>query len=53
MVDAADSAKFKETHDSLDDLLNRPSLSGIPLLVLANKYDLREVAKPEEVKKEL
>eukprot|EP00700_Malawimonas_jakobiformis_P003614 EC726461.1.p1 GENE.EC726461.1~~EC726461.1.p1 ORF type:complete len:194 (+),score=45.01 EC726461.1:95-676(+) len=39
-VDAADLEKIESSKKELFELLARPSLGGIPLLVLANKRDL-------------
>lgn len=40
VVDAADSACTKDAKEELQKLLSKPSLAGIPLLVLGNKNDL-------------
>jgi len=42
VVDAADQEKFESAKKELHDLMNKPPLAGIPLLVLANKNDLPE-----------
>ena len=47
MVDAADAENIPISCNELHDLLSKPSLAGIPLLVLGNKGD-----KPEAVKKD-
>lgn len=39
MVDAADPDILNVSKGELHDLLSKPSLSGIPLLVLGNKID--------------
>uniref|UniRef100_A0A2N9G0G3 ADP-ribosylation factor-like protein 8A n=1 Tax=Fagus sylvatica TaxID=28930 RepID=A0A2N9G0G3_FAGSY len=39
VVDAADPDNVKISKSELHDLLSKPSLSGIPLLVLGNKID--------------
>ncbi|KAK9228435.1 hypothetical protein WN944_021385 [Citrus x changshan-huyou] len=39
VVDAADPDNLSISRSELHDLLNKPSLSGIPLLVLGNKID--------------
>ncbi|KAK6796749.1 hypothetical protein RDI58_004450 [Solanum bulbocastanum] len=39
VVDAADHDNLSISKSELHDLLNKPSLSGIPLLVLGNKID--------------
>ena len=45
-MDAADRDNIGISKNELHDLLNKPSLSGIPLLVLGNKID-----KPEALTK--
>lgn len=47
VVDAADRDNIAISRNELHDLLNKPSLDGIPLLVLGNKID-----KPEAVSKQ-
>ena len=47
VVDAADKDNIAISRNELHDLLNKPSLHGIPLLVLGNKID-----KPEAVSKQ-
>ena len=47
MVDAADTDNLPISKNELHDLLSRPSLQGIPLLVLGNKCD-----KPDALKKD-
>jgi len=49
VVDAADPEKFEEAKNQLHDLLSKPPLSGIPLLVLGNKNDLPEAISAEEL----
>ena len=39
MVDAADPDNIGISKSELHDLLSKPSLNGIPLLVLGNKID--------------
>lgn len=46
VVDAADRDNILISRNELHDLLNKPSLGGIPLLVLGNKID-----KPEAISK--
>ncbi|KEG12654.1 putative ADP-ribosylation factor family [Trypanosoma grayi] len=53
VVDACDVALFEEVRRSLHDLVERPCLSGIPLLVLANKNDLEEACSADAVAAEL
>jgi len=40
VVDAADPSMFESSKACLHDLLSKPALANIPLLVLANKNDL-------------
>jgi len=40
VMDAADSDKFEPAKKELQDLLTKPILQGIPLLILGNKNDL-------------
>ncbi|KAH9695152.1 ADP-ribosylation factor-like protein 8a [Citrus sinensis] len=47
VVDAADYDNLPVSRSELHDLLSKPSLNGIPLLVLGNKID-----KPEALSKE-
>jgi len=47
VVDAADFDNLSVSRSELHDLLSKPSLSGIPLLVLGNKID-----KPGALSKE-
>jgi len=42
MVDAADSEKIEASRNELHNLLEKPQLAGIPVLVLGNKRDLPE-----------
>lgn len=53
MVDAADEAKFAEAKEELHQLMAKPQLANIPLLVLGNKNDLPEAVKDEETLKQL
>lgn len=40
MVDAADEDKLEASRNELSQLLDKPQLDSIPVLVLANKKDL-------------
>lgn len=40
IVDAADKAALPVATEELHELMNKPTLDGIPLLVLGNKSDL-------------
>ncbi|EGG22472.1 ARF-like protein [Cavenderia fasciculata] len=49
VVDAADPEKFEQSKQALHDLINKPPLSKIPLLVVGNKNDLESAATVEEI----
>ena len=40
MVDSSDGDKIEASRNELHNLLSKPQLVGIPVLVLANKRDL-------------
>lgn len=40
VIDAADEPRFETARVELHDILSRPALDGIPVLILANKSDL-------------
>lgn len=42
VVDSADKEKFESAKKELHDLISKPQLVGIPLLLLGNKNDLSE-----------
>ena len=48
-MDAADEEKFETARKELHDLLSKPPLAGIPLLVLGNKNDLPEALNEEGI----
>ncbi|KAL4527423.1 hypothetical protein Ndes2526B_g08888 [Nannochloris sp. 'desiccata'] len=49
VVDAADLDGIDAARQELHDLLSKPSLAGIPLLVLGNKNDLSEALSGSEL----
>ena len=49
VVDSADKDKFDLSRKELHELLSKPPLAGIPLLVLGNKNDLAEAVSVEEL----
>lgn len=49
IVDAADKDALPKASEELHLLLNKPSLEGIPLLVLGNKSDLPEKLSVDEL----
>ena len=50
MVDAADPDKIEASRNELHNLLDRPQLTGIPILVLGNKRDLPGETDNDSVK---
>ncbi len=48
-MDAADSDKFEAAKTELHNLLQKPQLANIPLLVLGNKNDLPNALTVEQV----
>jgi GTPase SAR1 family protein len=48
-VDSSDRKSLCEARESLDELQERVDLKGIPLLVFANKQDIKGAMTPEEV----
>ena len=49
VVDSAEPERIPESKEELFELLERPVLAGIPLLVLGNKNDLREAIPVEKL----
>ena len=49
VVDATDAERIPESKEELFELLDRPVLAGIPLLVLGNKNDLPEAITVEKL----
>eukprot|EP01130_Rhizamoeba_saxonica_P018410 TRINITY_DN91_c0_g1_i1.p1 TRINITY_DN91_c0_g1~~TRINITY_DN91_c0_g1_i1.p1 ORF type:complete len:137 (-),score=35.59 TRINITY_DN91_c0_g1_i1:47-457(-) len=49
VVDAADFEKIEDAKKELTDLIEKPHLSHIPLLVLGNKNDIKEHLDAEEL----
>lgn len=49
VVDAADEKMFQPAKKELGELLTKPTLANIPLLVLMNKNDLGHAASPDSV----
>jgi len=48
-VDAADRAEFPNAKRELHELLTKPQLANIPLLLLGNKNDLPNAAGVDEL----
>ncbi|XP_004289781.1 PREDICTED: ADP-ribosylation factor-like protein 8B-A-like isoform 1 [Fragaria vesca subsp. vesca] len=53
VVDAADHDNLPVSRRELHDLLSKPSLSGIPLLVLGNKIDKKEALSKEDLTEQM
>lgn len=49
MVDAADQEKIEASRNELHNLLDKPQLAGIPVLVLGNKRDLSGALDEKEL----
>ncbi len=49
VIDSADKEKFEASKKELHDLLSKPPLAGIPLLVLGNKNDLPDAASLDTI----
>jgi ADP-ribosylation factor-like protein 13B len=49
VVDSSDSSYLNEAAQCLSNVLRNPTLSGLPLLVLANKQDLDDAKDVNEV----
>jgi ADP-ribosylation factor-like protein 8 len=49
VLDSADRAAFPVAREELHNLLSKPALAGIPLLVLGNKSDLEGRATVDEI----
>ncbi|XP_042241775.1 ADP-ribosylation factor-related protein 1-like [Homarus americanus] len=50
MVDSADRERMDESKEAFDRMISSENLSGVPLLVLANKQDIPECMGVREVK---
>lgn len=53
VVDAADEKMFGPAKKELSELLEKPALVRIPLLVLMNKQDLGEAVDPDTIAQSL
>ena len=49
VIDSADTDRIKEAGEELENLLGEKDLSGIPLLIYANKQDLVQALPPEKI----
>jgi len=53
VIDSADRPRFEESGAQLSELLEEEKLTGTPVLIFANKQDLLNAARPDELIKEL
>ena len=53
VVDSSDRERFPEAKKELVSLLRSYELSGVPVILLANKQDVRDAAGPQQVAEEL
>ncbi|KYQ91604.1 ADP-ribosylation factor [Tieghemostelium lacteum] len=53
VVDSADNERMIEVKEEIENLMNEPSLSGAPLLVLANKQDCPNAMSIAEISENL
>ena len=49
VVDSVDAVRFSEAQEELTWILNSDEMTGVPLVVLANKQDLPNAQSPSEV----
>ena len=49
MVDSSDADKVEASRNELHNLLAKPQLAGIPVLVLGNKRDLPNALEEKDV----
>jgi len=49
MVDSSDADKIEASRNELHNLLAKPQLAGIPVLVLGNKRDLPNALEEKDV----
>ena len=53
IVDSVDATRFSEAQDELAWILNADEMTGVPLIVLANKQDLPNARSPSEIAEKL
>lgn len=51
VIDSADKDRLKESHQELKRVLSHQDLEGAPVLIFANKQDLHESMKGEDIAK--
>jgi len=49
VIDCSDRTRFEETGEELEELLSEDKLTGVPVLIYANKQDLSSAAPASEV----
>lgn len=49
VIDSSDKSRFSEAKDELDWILDSDEMTGVPLVILANKQDLPQAATPSDV----
>ena len=53
VIDSSDSERLEETGQELYNILQQPELSGVPLLIYANKQDLNMALDADEIMEQL
>lgn len=53
VVDASDTSRFEEAKEELDWVLKSDEIAGIPFVLLVNKQDLPQAARPSDVAQKL
>ena len=53
VIDSSDSERLEETGQELYNILQQPELSGVPLLIYANKQDLNTALDADEIMEQL
>ena len=49
VIDSADETRFEEVKDEMWSILDNENMSGVPLMVIANKQDLCGAVKPSQL----
>ena len=49
VIDSSDQERLEETGKELYSILQQPELSGVPLVIYANKQDLNMALSPDEI----
>ena len=49
VVDSSDHSRFNEAKEELDWILESDEMTGVPLVILANKQDLPQAASPSDL----